>query len=140
MKIRQDIADMLRAGDSMAQVQRTLGVGYSLVSDHRKALRLPLHPPSVRAETVEATFARRTRATDDGHLVWTGSTLAIKTVEGANLSAARYAFQQQHGRRPVGRVLPGCGVLRCVHPKHVEDQPMREALDSQLAAILGSAA
>lgn len=136
MKLRSDIADMLLAGDSMAKVQRTLGVGYSIVSAHRQALRLPLHPPAVKAESVEATFARRTRATDDGHLIWTGVDLTINTIEGANLSA----FQQQYGRPPVGRVLPGCGVPRCVHPAHVEDQPMREELATQLNLIFGSAA
>ncbi|MFB7278097.1 hypothetical protein ACFCZV_13395 [Streptomyces hydrogenans] len=140
MKLRSDITDMLLAGDSMAKVQRTLGVGYSIVSAHRQALRLPLHPPAVKAESVEATFARRTRATNDGHLIWTGVDLTINTIEGANLSAGRYAFQQQYGRPPVGRVLPGCGVQRCVHPSHVEDQPMREALATQLNLIFGSAA
>ncbi|MFJ3097396.1 HNH endonuclease family protein [Streptomyces hydrogenans] len=140
MKLRSDIADMLLAGDSMAKVQRTLGVGYEIVSTHRRALRLPLHPPAVKAESVEATFARRTRATDDGHLIWTGADLTINTAEGASLSAGRYAFQQQYGRRPVGHVLPGCGVPRCVRPSHVEDRPMREALATQLASIFGSAA
>jgi hypothetical protein len=139
MKIRIDIADMLRAGDSMAKVQRALGVSYTVVSAHRKALGLPLHPPAVKPERVEDTFARRTRPTDDGHLIWTGHDLAINTVEGASLSAARYAFQQQYRRAPVGIVRPGCGVTRCVHPRHVEDRPMREALESQLATIFGGA-
>jgi hypothetical protein len=51
-------------------------------------------------------------------------------------TAYRIAFQIRWGREPVGYVKPGCEYDGCVHPEHVEDQPMRE----QYAAIFGAAA
>jgi hypothetical protein len=51
-------------------------------------------------------------------------------------TAYRIAFQIRHGREPVGYVKPGCEFDGCVHPDHVEDQPMRD----QYAAIFGAAA
>ncbi|MFE0651385.1 hypothetical protein ACFVZH_22630 [Streptomyces sp. NPDC059534] len=139
MKIRQDIADMLRAGHSQAAIEKALHVDHRTVSAARVALGLPPRKPGTKPETVEETFARRTRE-EDGHLIWLGHDYAISTIEGASYSAARWSFQQHHGRPPVGKVFPGCGVKRCVHPCHVEDQPMRQALKAQLARIFGSTA
>ncbi|XUM01264.1 hypothetical protein ACQ86F_31805 [Streptomyces venezuelae ATCC 10712] len=78
--------------------------------------------------------------TEDGHLVWPSNDYRIRAVEGVAVSAARLAFRQKYGRPPVGKVMPGCGTPRCVHPDHVEDQPMRESLESQLAHIFGRSA
>lgn len=139
MKIRQDIADMLHAGHSQSAIVRALHVDHRTVSAVRVALGIPPRKPGTKPETVEETFARRTRE-EDGHLIWLGHELTISTVEGASYSATRWIFQQHHGRPPVGRVFPGCGVKRCVRPEHVEDQPMRQTLKSQLALIFGSTA
>lgn len=46
----------------------------------------------------------------------------------------------QHGREPVGYALPSCDYHGCVAPAHLEDQPMRQHLATQYAAIFGSAA
>ncbi|MFE5591489.1 hypothetical protein [Streptomyces sp. NPDC056549] len=134
------ITDLLRAGHSISRITRTLPVAALRVRTIRDSLGIPLHPPGVKAEGVDETFRRRTVLTDDGHLLWPSTDYRIRTVDGASMSAARYAFQQKYGRQPVGKVTPGCGTPKCVHPNHVEDRPMREALDSQLATIFGSAA
>lgn len=51
------------------------------------------------------------------------------------MSALQFAFRQKYDRPPIGRVQAGCGTPRCVHPDHVEDQPMRE----QYNTIFGGA-
>ncbi|MFE2556018.1 hypothetical protein ACFXGT_08270 [Streptomyces sp. NPDC059352] len=133
MKIRQDVANMLLAGHSQKHVSQTLKVGYPAVRAAREALGLPPRKPGPTAEAIEVTFTRRTRATEDGHLIWVGHDLGVRSIDGAHSSAARYAFCRRYGRPPVGKVLPGCGTTRCVHPDHVEDQTMRH----QFAAIFG---
>lgn len=133
-------ADMLKAGHSVSATARKYQVSAAELRTIREALGLPLHPPGVKAESIDATFRRRTIATEDGHLLWPGTDYHIRTVEGTSMSAARYAFQQRYGRKPVGHVTAGCGTPRCVHPDHVEDRLTRAALESQLASIFGSAA
>ncbi|MFH8717280.1 hypothetical protein [Streptomyces zaomyceticus] len=140
MKIRTDIADLLRAGHSVGEIVSTLKVDAITVRAARQALGIPPRKPGPAPENIEVTFRRRAQATPDGHLIWTGASYALSTLDGASLSALRYAFRQRYGRAPVGHVRPGCGTPRCVHPNHVEDQPMREELATQLAAIFGSAA
>ncbi|MFJ3537009.1 hypothetical protein ACIPQA_16250 [Streptomyces sp. NPDC090109] len=134
--INDQVADLLRAGRSIAHIITTLHVSYARVRAVRDQLGIPRNKPGSKPESVEETFRRRTIPTDDGHLLWPTTDYHIKTVEGAAISAGRYAFGQKYGRRPVGKVQAGCGVPRCVHPDHVEDQPMRQ----QYAAIFGRAA
>ena len=129
------IASMLRTGQSMRSVQEALGVSNTVVRRIRQELNIPVHGPGPKAETVEQTFARRTRATADGHLIWVGHDLGISTIEGANMSVRRWVFQKKYGRPPVGKVTADCGTPRCVHPDHIEDQSMRK----QYAAIFGGA-
>ncbi|MFC8491825.1 hypothetical protein ACFUJU_13680 [Streptomyces sp. NPDC057235] len=129
------IADLLRAGRSIAHISRALHVDSARIRTVRDRLGIPRNKPGSKPESIEETFRRRTIPTDDGHLLWPTTDYHIKTVEGAAVSATRYAFGQRYGRRPVGRVQAGCGVPRCVHPDHVEDQPMR----SRYAAIFGGA-
>ncbi|MFJ7070148.1 hypothetical protein [Streptomyces sp. NPDC101115] len=138
MKTRQDIAALLNAGLSISEIVRTHRINAKRVRAVRDALGIPPHPPGAKRASIDQTFQRRTIPTDDGHLLWPSSDCRIRAVESASISAARYAFQQKYGRPPVGNVLPGCGTPRCVHPDHVEDQPMRRALESQLATIFGS--
>ena len=140
MKIRQDIADMLHAGHSVSHIARALGADAGEVRRIRDRLGIPVHGPGPTPRTIEQSFRHRATPTEDGHLLWPSSDLRINSVDGTSFSAARWAFRQRYGRNPVGKVLPGCGTPRCVHPDHVEDQPMREALDTQLAAIFGRAA
>ncbi|MFB7589328.1 hypothetical protein [Streptomyces sp. NPDC056169] len=132
---RAVIADMLTAGHSISEILRTHKVSPDRVRAVRDDLGIPPHPPGAKPEPIEQTFRRRAIPTADGHLVWPTTDYHIKTVEGGSLSATRYAFQQRHGRPPVGKVLPGCGTARCVHPDHVEDRPMRD----RYAAIFGGA-
>lgn len=126
----QDIARMLLAGHSQHATCLALHVSSVRVRTIREGLGLPRRKPGPMAETIEVTFARRTEATEDGHLIWQGRDLAIGTTDGANYSAARYSFRRRYGRNPIGKVTPGCGVHRCVHPDHVEDQPMRQQYSS----------
>ncbi|MEU9861292.1 hypothetical protein AB0D99_10470 [Streptomyces sp. NPDC047971] len=135
----EDIAAMLLAGHSQSEIIRTLKIGAKTVRTVRQRLGVPVHKPGPAPMTIEESFRRRATPTSDGHLLWPSDDLRIATVDGASHSAARYSFRQKYGRNPVGNVLPGCGTPRCVHPDHVEDRPMREALDSQLTSIFGSA-
>jgi hypothetical protein len=132
--------EMLTAGKSLSATARQCQMQSTDLRRIRDELGIPPHPPGTKAESIDDTFRRRTTLADDGHLLWPTTDYHIRTVEGASMSAGRYAFQQKYGRRPVGKVIAGCGTPRCVHPDHVEDRPMREALASQLATIFGSAA
>ncbi|MFG3349546.1 hypothetical protein ACGF1Z_31370 [Streptomyces sp. NPDC048018] len=127
--------DMLTAGRSVSAAARTYQVDAAELRSIRNRLGIPLHPPGAKAASIDDTFRRRAVPTEDGHLLWPSSDYRIRTAEGIAVSAARIAFRQQYRRAPIGKVQPGCGTPRCVHPAHVEDQPMR----TQFSAILGGA-
>jgi len=129
---RQDIVDMLLAGHSQRAVMRALNVGWPQVSAARRALGLTPAKPGTPGEAIEVTFARRTEATADGHLIWLGTDLNTRHA-GRHQSIRRWVFERKYQRTPVGKVTASCGVTGCVHPDHVEDSRQRE----QFAAIFG---
>lgn len=140
MRIRDDIAERLRAGTPQAYIVRELHVSPITVQRTREALGLPAPksgPP--RPPSIEDEFRRLAEPIEDEHVRWNG-----KHTGGAPLvvwrqitrSAYQVAFELQHGRPPVGRVSPGCGRRGCVAGAHVEDQAMRDTY----AAIFGGAA
>ncbi|MEU8760695.1 hypothetical protein [Streptomyces sp. NPDC048659] len=135
---RDSIVEMLRGGHSAAEISRVLRVDAARVRRIRDELRLPPCKPGPKLRSIDEIFESRVTRTADGHLLWPTTNYRIQNGDGPDVSVTRYAFRQKHGRAPVGKVLPGCGTPRCVHPDHLEDRPMREALDSQLTAIFGS--
>jgi hypothetical protein len=137
---RADIVALLREGHSDRYIARTLRTNPKRASRLRQELQLPRAKRNVI--TVDQAWTARTRATDDGHLAWTGPLregVPVFKVDGEEYSARRYAFQKAHGREPEGRVRTGCGTPLCVRPDHVDDQPMRNRLRTQFNAIFGAA-
>lgn len=144
MKVRADIAELLRAGHSDHEIARRLHVCERTASQTRRALRLPTHRPGAKpAASAEELFRSRTLPIGGGHLKWTG----YRTNAGVpffrwrkkGVTAYRFAFTLRHGRDPIGYAKPGCGYPQCVAPDHVEDQPMRDQLKTQMASIFGGA-
>ncbi|MFD9463514.1 hypothetical protein [Streptomyces sp. NPDC060027] len=137
MSTRAAIVEFLNAGYSDRAIARQVHVRTDTVGEIRARLELPVHKPGPSRSTHEDLFWRRAVPTVDGHLLWPYSTTALRVGhEGPRRSAYRIAFAIRWQREPVGSVKPGCGVARCVHPRHVEDQQMRE----QYAAIFGEVA
>jgi hypothetical protein len=137
---RDAIVKLLRTGVGNLAIAREVHVDRSKVAAIRAELGLPRSRRRYVAASPEALFRQRTQPVDGGHLAWTGyrntkGVPAVRTVDGMR-TAYRIAFQIRHGREPVGYVKPGCEYDGCVHPEHVEDQPMRE----QYAAIFGEVA
>jgi hypothetical protein len=135
---RTAIVEMLQAGVADKHIARELHVHSRRVRALRRELGIPVHKPGpTGASSVDELFWRRAQPTDDGHLLWTGATTVLRVGhEGPKTTAGRVAFRIKYGRDPVGKVLPGCGADRCVHPDHVEDQPIRDSY----RAIFGTAA
>lgn len=138
MSTRAAIAQLLHAGYSDKATARQLHVRTQTVAAVRRQLGLPAHKPGpTGAATYEELFWRRATPTDDGHLIWPHATTGIRIAhEGAKRSVYRIAFSLAHQREPVGHVKTGCGTTGCVHPRHVEDQLIRQ----QYTAIFGEAA
>lgn len=144
MTVRADITELLHAGYGNQAIARQLAVSVTTVRDARTALNLPPGRPGPKHHgSVEDLFWLRTQATDDGHMQWTGTihqgTTPVMRHGGRRYRAYRIAFRIAHHRDPVGRVEPGCERRGCVHPRHVEDRPMREQTASTFAAIFGVA-
>jgi hypothetical protein len=140
MSTRAAIEELLRAGYGNKAIARQVHVRHGRIAEIRAELRLPNVHGKRAASSAEDLFWRRTKPLDGGHLAWTGhvnntGTPAVRTTDGLR-SAYRIAFQIRWGREPVGAVKPGCGIARCVHPRHVDDQQMRD----QYAAIFAAAA
>ncbi|MGW1463877.1 hypothetical protein ACWCPT_05915 [Streptomyces sp. NPDC002308] len=143
MKVRADIAAMLHAGHSDAEITRQLHVCNRTAAAARQTLGLDAHRRGrVAAPDAESLFWDRTAPVDGDHLTWTGSvsTSGVPSFrwKGATYTAGRTAFRIQHGRDPIGYAKAGCGYPGCVAPAHIEDQPMRDRLRLQLTSIFGA--
>ena len=138
MNTRNAIVELLCAGYSDRAIARQVHARTTRVAEIRAVLGLPTHKPGpTRSTSHEDLFWRRAVPTVDGHLLWPYSTTVVRIgSEGPRQSAYRIAFRLRYRREPVGFVLPGCGMDRCVHPRHVEDQAMRDSYQ----AIFGRAA
>jgi hypothetical protein len=134
------ITELLHAGVSNHDIAREVGVNHRTIAAIRADLRLPDARTIKGSASPEDLFWRRTRPDGDGHLLWTGhhnsTGAAVVHAAGRMYTAGRIAFRIRWGREPIGRVKAGCAVPRCVHPRHVEDQAMRD----QYAAIFAEAA
>lgn len=142
MKVRTDIAELLRAGLSDDATAKRLHCCRKTVAATRAALRLPKTPPGSQQLPLADLIAARTEPVEGGHLRWTGTVNASGTpvlnYQGQGpRSAHRLVFINRHGREPVGKVRTGCAYPGCVHEDHVEDRPMRERNRATFAAIFG---
>lgn len=130
MNTQAAIERLLRAGYSDKAIARELRVHRRRPRDLRRQLGLPqVKPGPAPAASIEDLFWRRAQPTPDGHLLWPSwdpkHGAAIRH-NGRKQSAHRIAFRIGNQREPQGRVTSGCGQPGCVHPQHVEDQPMRQ--------------
>lgn len=139
MNTRAAIEELLRAGYGNKAIARQVHVRHQRVAAIRAELDLPNVVRPTQATYSEDAFWRRTQPVGD-HLTWTGhynstGVPCLRTTDGMH-TAYRIAFRIRWGREPVGAVRPGCDMERCIQPRHVEDQPMRQ----QYAAIFGDLA
>lgn len=144
MKIRNDIAELLRAGVPQSKICRQLRCGPITVQRTREALGMPAPKAGpVGAPSLAEAFRENTVPTDDGHLMWRGfdtRTTPRLTYQGTAYSGLRLAFVLHHRREPVGRVTSTCRKVGCV--RHVADEPMRAAnkrADRAFGLIFGAA-
>ncbi|MFF4791902.1 hypothetical protein ACFY2M_19535 [Streptomyces sp. NPDC001276] len=131
---RAAIEELLHAGHSDKAIARQLHIRRLRVRAVRDELGLPIHKPGpTAASTPEDLFWRRAQPTSDGHLIWpgynTGHGHSVKH-QGRKHSIHRIAWNLAHDRQPVGHVTTGCGIHGCIHPRHVEDQTMRDQYDA----------
>lgn len=145
MKVRADIAELLRAGCSNREIAARLHVDAGTAAAARRTLGLPKHRSGVRpASSPQDLFRQRVRPVAGGHLEWIGyhtnsGTPALRWA-GRQLTAGRVAFVMRHNREPVGQVRAGCDYEGCLAEDHIQDQPMRDRLNTTFTAIFGDAA
>jgi hypothetical protein len=126
---RADIVQLLRAGYGNVHISLELGCSRPRVARIRAEEDLP---PVARktGRSLEEKWTANARPTTGGHMRWAGfrrdGTPAL-THQQRKHSARRIGFQIGHGRKPIGRVLPGCGRAWCIAPEHATDEPMRRA-------------
>lgn len=142
--IRADIADLLRAGLSDRAISKKLRCAPATVSKTRSVLGLRKAKSGVPpAASLEDAFNARTRATADGHLIWTGHITRARNApmlryRGRELSAYRIAWRIRTGCEPDGHVRPMCGVPGCVAPACVDDRTTRQRDRAALAGLLAA--
>ena len=144
MKIRNDITELLHADLPLTHICRQLRVGAITVQRTREALGLPAPRAGRRPLTMEEAFRKGTRPIGSGHLLWIGHRSKDNTprccFNKTSLPAPRASFLLHHGREPIGKALPTCGLDYCVAGEHLADRPMREAnqrADRAFAVIFG---
>jgi len=135
MSTQAAIAELLHAGLSNQAIARQVHVRAGRVKEVRDTLNLPSLPPGPRPSAPADLFWRRAQITDDGHMRWTGSSQTVRNGQ-RKIRVRRVAFTIRWHREPVGPVTASCDFDGCIHPDHVEDQPMRD----QYTAIFGEEA
>ncbi|WP_327403864.1 hypothetical protein OG194_29785 [Streptomyces sp. NBC_01288] len=142
--LRQRIEAMLREDIPQAHIASELGVAAATVQGVREALGLPAPRPGRRERyaSVAEAFHASTQLLEDGHRRWTGGAAPYVCLREQRLAASPVSFELHHGRPPVGRARPSCGVNGCLAGSHLADRPMREAnrrADRAFASIFGEA-
>jgi len=135
MSTRAAIVELLHADLSNQAIARQVHVRVARVQEVREALGVPSRPPGPRPSTPVDLFWRRAQITDDGHMHWPGASEQIRNGQ-HKIRVRRVAFIIRWHREPAGPVTASCDFDGCVHPDHVEDQPMRD----QYTAIFGEEA
>lgn len=143
MKLRADIAVLIRDGHSDTFIARDLGAAKLTVAKTRRAMGLP--PIQLRSVlTLDQKWATHAQPETAGHMAWDGprnsSGVPILKHHRDRHQARAVAFRRRYGRDPIGYVTATCEHKWCVADDHVADKPMREQLANQFAAIFGSAA
>ncbi|WP_406168953.1 hypothetical protein [Streptomyces sp. NBC_00996] len=133
MKIRTDIAAMLRAGThTQRAIAEALNVSPKTVRLTREALKLPA-PSRGRPQNQAADDVYRagTEPVEGGHLRWTGahtsSGVPLIRSHSKQETVYRIAFRLHYGRDPEGNATPGCGMPGCVAGAHLADRLLRQA-------------
>ncbi|MER7801202.1 hypothetical protein ABTX71_12810 [Streptomyces parvulus] len=145
MKVRADIAELLRAGTPHIEIARQLHVRRDTVRETHKALRLPapVRGGGSPHATVEDAYRAHAVPAADGHVTWTGygvGTRAVVCHGGRRIAVQRVAFRLHHGRDAEGRLTRTCTMPGCVAGAHYADRRIREAnarSDRAFAAIFG---
>ncbi|MGX1116356.1 hypothetical protein RKD37_001719 [Streptomyces ambofaciens] len=145
MKVRADIAALLRDGTPHQDIARQLHVSRKTVSAAHRALNLPARVRGGGAPhaTLADAFHAHTEPGDGGHVRWTGyldGTLPIVCHNGRRTPAPRVAFRLHHGRPAEGRLSRTCDMPGCVAGAHYADRRIREAhrrADRAFAVIFG---
>lgn len=141
MRVRQDIAELLRAGATHHQIRQQLGVSPCTIARARRALRIPVPHRPRPARTPEESYALYATPYGDGHARWNGpwaGRMPQICHHGRKESALRVAFRMRHNREPIGYVRPVCDEHACVASGHLADRPMREHLQATYDAIFGA--
>jgi hypothetical protein len=148
VKVRADIAELLRERLPESHIASQLGIDRGTVRRARQALGLPAPPRGKRSKyaSLSDAFRNHTEPVDGGHLHWTGptdGTFPYLTYGGKRYAAPRLAFQLHHGREPVGRIsrISTCDFPSCVEGGHLLDRAIREAhlrADAAYEAIFGA--
>lgn len=129
--------ELMRAGRSDRYIARQVHMGTRRVQQIRRRSGIPNVACGPKPSTHEDRFWRLAQPTDDGHLLWPHAATTMRLGhEGPKASIRRIAFRIRYQRDPIGQVRPGCDHNGCIHPQHVEDQPMRDLYH----AIFGKAA
>jgi hypothetical protein len=143
MKARADVAELLRAGLSNAEIARRLHCDRHAVGDTRRALGLanvPMQPLSL-----EEKWRACTEPVEGGHLRWTGPR---KNATGSptmryrekSISPAAIAFRIRTGREPQGYCYAECGYPHCVASAHADDFTTRQRDREALRLLTGRGA
>ncbi|AZM91464.1 hypothetical protein [Streptomyces sp. W1SF4] len=143
MKIRADIAEMLRDGLTDRQIEKRLHVNHTTVAKTRAALGIPKFPGGGRTTcTLAEALLARSEDAGDGHRKWTGQLsrkVPVLRWHGRRTTAYRAGFVAHNRRAPVGVVQPGCGVPWCVAPAHMDDTAARQRNRAAFKALFGGA-
>ncbi|WP_181800287.1 hypothetical protein [Streptomyces ipomoeae] len=146
--IRDQVADMLRAGATYRDIIAKLRVSVPRIADVRRTQGIPVpddHAGPYTVRTPEETLTHYSHPAADGHTHWTGP-LSGRTkpqiwYQCRSLSGLRVAFRAHHGREPDGRVLRGCDDPQCITGAHLTDHTIRQShtrADAAYDAIFGT--
>ncbi|MFE6408486.1 hypothetical protein ACFVOR_16305 [Streptomyces sp. NPDC057837] len=115
---------MLLDGATYEHIRQVLRISPPTVTRIRNELQFPRALPVRPSWSVAEALEVHTEAYGEGHARWTGpmaGRMPQLCAEGGKFNARRVAFEQHHGRAPVGYVRACCTDAACIAGAHLAD-------------------
>lgn len=140
-EVERRTVELLREGATYREVTAEVGISAPTIVAIRRKAGLPSPDRTRRTpppRSITDALAENVEAYGDGHARWTGpmtGRMPQLHAEAKRFNARHIAFEEHHGRPPIGYVRSNCGEQACIAGAHLTDDQMRNACPEEPVTI-----